>query len=265
MISRPLLSMSSWVTKYFEDVLRFAQVLNFPAVEIDCDEKPIPATKASRSKLKETFNTYGLKIFYHSPFWDQAIGSTKEAIRRNTFNTLEMYLDFLEDLDGSYLVIHAGVSDTECPEENIVEDLQRLVDIAESKHITLCVENLRFGLSSDPHRLRQLAEESGSRIVFDLGHANSCSWIEDEKRSSKDFLRIIENKVVGAHVYLKEEGGRHHPFREIDEVKETLDELINIVGVVWWTIELPSIEDVIMQKLILDSYFKSNISVRPIQ
>jgi sugar phosphate isomerase/epimerase len=257
--------MSSWVTKYFEDVLRIAQGLSFQAVEIDCDEKPIPATQTSRSKLKETLSTYGLKIFYHSPFWDQAIGSTNEAIRRNTFNTLQMYLDFLQDLEGNYLVIHAGVSDTECPEKNVVEDLQKLVDIAQSKHITLCVENLRFGLSSDPHRLRQLAEDSGSRIVFDLGHANSCSWIESEKRSSKDFLRIIERKVVGAHVYLKEEGGRHHPFREIDEVKETLDELININSVVWWTIELHSIEDVIKQKLMLDSYFKSKISMRPVQ
>jgi sugar phosphate isomerase/epimerase len=257
--------MSSWVTKYFDDVLKMALGMNFQAVEIDCDEKPIPATKASRNMIKETFSTYGLKIFYHSPFWDQAIGSTNEAIRQNTFSTLEMYLDFLQELEGSYLVIHAGVSDAECPEENVVEDLQKLVDIAESKGITLCVENLRFGLSSDPHRLRQLAEDSGSRIVFDLGHANSCPWIQSEKRSSKDFLRIIENKVVGAHVYLKEEGGRHQPFREIDEVKETLDELININGVVWWTIELPSIEDVIKQKLMLESYFKSKTFVRPIQ
>jgi sugar phosphate isomerase/epimerase len=257
--------MSSWVSKNYEDVLRIAQGLSFQAVEMDCDEKPIPATKASRMKMKETFSKYGLKIFYHSPFWDQAIGSVNEAIRRNTFNTLEMYLDFLEELEGSYLIIHAGVSDAECPGENVVEDLQKLVGIAESKHITLCIENLIFGLSSDPYRLRELAEESGSRIAFDLGHANSCPWTGSENRSSKDFLRIIEDKVVAAHIYLKEKGGKHYPFGEIDEVKETLDELISINGVIWWTIELPLIEDVIKQKLMIDSYLKNKIPMRPIR
>lgn len=174
-----------------------------------------------------------------------------------------MYIDFLEELEASHLVIHAGVDDTECPRENVVEDLMKLVSIAESKSISLCVENLRFGLSSDPYRLRELAEECGSNIVFDLGHANSCRWTASEKRSPKDFLKIIENRVVGAHIYLKEEGGRHHAFREIDDVKETLDQLIGINGIVWWTIELPIIEDAIKEKLMIDSYFKKEISMRP--
>ena len=254
--NRPLLSMGSWVTKNYEDVLRIAKGLGFQAVEIDCDEKPIPATKASRMKMKEILSTYGLQIFYHSPFLDQAIGSTNEAIRQNTFNTLRMYIDFLEELGASYLVVHAGVSDVECPERNVVDDLKKLVDIAESKSVTLCAENLRFGLSSDPHRLKELAEESGSKIAFDLGHANSCRWIADEKSSSRDFLRIIESRVVAAHIYLKEEGGMHHPIRKIDEVKETLDELNRINNIVWWTIELPLLEDVIKQKLLLDSFLK---------
>jgi len=257
--------MSSWVTKNYEDVLGIALALNFDAVEIDCDEKPIPATKTSRTKIKEVFNRYPLRLFYHSPFLDQALGARNEAVRLNTFNTMSMYLGFLEELGASHLVLHAGVDDTECPEENVVEDLKRLVEIAESKHITLCVENLRFGLSSDPHRLLHLANESGSKIVFDLGHANSCRWTTNEKRSSKDFLRIIENKVVAAHIYLKEEGGRHHPFKEIGEVKETLSELVSINDVVWWTIELPNLEDIIKQKLMIDTYLKKGTSARPLQ
>ena len=244
------------MTKNYEDVLRIAQELNFQAVEMDCDEKPIPATKAGRIKMKETFRMYGLQIFYHSPFLDQAIGSANEAIRQNTFNTLKMYLDFLEELGAGYLVIHAGVSDAECPEGNVVEDLTKLIGIAETKSITLCTENLRLGLSSDPHRLRELAEKTGSKIAFDLGHANSCHWTTDEKRSSKDFLRIIEDKVVAAHIYLKEEGGRHHPIKEINEVKETLDHLIGINSIVWWTMELPLLEDLIKQKLLIDTFLK---------
>jgi sugar phosphate isomerase/epimerase len=255
--------MSSWVTKNYEDVLKIAQALNFDAVEMDCDEKPIPATQTSRAKVKEVFSKYPLRIFFHSPFLDQALGSKDDPIRQNTYNTLKMYIDFLEELEASHLVIHAGVDDTECPRENVVEDLMKLVSIAESKSISLCVENLRFGLSSDPYRLRELAEECGSNIVFDLGHANSCRWTASEKRSPKDFLKIIENRVVGAHIYLKEEGGRHHAFREIDDVKETLDQLIGINGIVWWTIELPIIEDAIKEKLMIDSYFKKEISMRP--
>jgi sugar phosphate isomerase/epimerase len=248
--------MSSWVTKNLEDALGMALALNFDAVELDCDEKPIPATKTSRTKLKEVFSKYPLRMFYHSPFLDQALGARNEAVRINTYNTLKMYLDFLEELEASHLVLHAGINDEECPEENVVEDLRKLVDVAESKHITLCVENLRSSLSSDPHRLLKLAEESGSKIVFDLGHANSCRWVQSERRSSKDFLKIIEKKVVGAHIYLKEEGGRHHAIRELEEVKETLDQLISIDNMVWWTIELPLVEDIIKQKLMIDSYLK---------
>jgi sugar phosphate isomerase/epimerase len=254
--------MSSWVTKNYEDVLRIASALNFDAVELDCDEKPIPATHTSRARVKEVFNKYPIKVFYHSPFIDQALGSGNDTIRQNSFNTLKMYLDFLEELGGSHLIIHAGVDETECPKENVVEDVRKLVDIAESKSITICVENLRFGLSSDPHRLSELAGECGSKIAFDLGHANSCSWTANEKRSASDFLEIIEDKVVAAHIYLKEEGGRHYAFREIGEVEKDLGRLIGISSVVWWTIELPLLEEVIREKLMIDSYFEKEIPAR---
>jgi sugar phosphate isomerase/epimerase len=256
--------MSSWVTKSYEDVLRIALALNFDAVELDCDEKPIPATQRSRAKVKEIFSRYPLRIFFHSPFLDQALGSRNNVIRQNTFNTLKMYLGFLEDLEASHLVIHAGVDDTECPKENVIEDVEKLVDIAESKSITLCVENLRFGLCSNPYQLRELVEECGSKIAFDLGHANSCHWTTSERRSPKDFLKIVENRVVAAHIYLKEEGGRHNAFTEINEVKETLDHLTGINDVVWWTIELPILEEVIKEKLMIDSYFKKDISTKSV-
>jgi len=254
---RPQLAMCSWVSKSYEDVLRFALGLGFDAVELDCDEKPIPATKRSRDKLREVLNHYELKLFYHSPFLDQALGSANQFIRGNTINTLKMYLDFLEELEADYLVVHAGIDEEECPRQNVIEDMQRLVELAEAKSITLCIENLRFGLSSEPQSLLELAKECGSKITFDLGHANSCSWTSDQKRSSKDFLRIIEGRVVSAHVYLKEQGGRHHPFTKLEEVKETLDYLRNLGGVKWWTIELPNLEDVIREKSMLEHYFNS--------
>ena len=250
-----LLAISSWVSKIYEDVLRFGTSLGFQAVELDCDEKPIPATRRGRAQLKHVMDKYDLEVFYHSPFLDQAIGSANSTIRQNTFNTLKMYLDFLQEYKAKFLVIHAGVDEEECPRANIVKDLANLVEIARTKGITLCVENLRFGLSSNPYDLRKLAEECGSQITFDLGHANSCKWTNEEGRSPKDFLRIVEDKVMGAHIYLKEEGGKHHPFTSIDEVSDTLECLISLKDVKWWTIELPSIEDTIRQKLMLDSYF----------
>lgn len=257
LIARPLLSMCSWVSKNYEDVLRLALSSGFEAVELDCDEKPIPATKKSRMKMKEVIRQYGLGIFFHSPFLDQAIGSANDTIRQNTLNTLKMYLDFLEDFEAEYFVIHAGVDEEECPIRNVVDDLKNLIDIAQKKALTICVENLRIGVSSDPRRLFELAEECGTKICFDLGHAHSCPWVRNEKRSPREFLRIVENKVVAAHIYLKEEGGRHHPFTRIEEVKETLDHLRNLYGVKWWTIELPSLEDTMKEKLILDSYLKN--------
>jgi sugar phosphate isomerase/epimerase len=252
--SRPLLAISSWVSKSYEDVLKFGVSLGFRAIELDCDEKPIPATQRGRKLLKEVLKKYGLEVFYHSPFLDQAIGSANSVIRQNTFNNLRMYLEFLQELDARYLVIHAGVDEEECPRRNIVDDLTRLVGIANTKSITLCVENLRYGLSSDPHNLRDLAEECGAKITFDLGHANSCDWTLNQNHSSKDFLRVIEERVVAAHIYLREGGGRHQPFTRIEEIKDTLDQLRSSNSVKWWTIELPDIEDTIREKLILDSY-----------
>jgi sugar phosphate isomerase/epimerase len=249
--------MSSWVSKSLEDVLRLASASGFEAVELDCDEKPIPATLKSRTKMKEVIRKYGLKIFFHSPFLDQAIGSTDDAIRQNTFNTLKMYLGFLEDLEAEYLVVHVGADEEECPRGNVVNDLRSLVDIAQKKALTLCVENLRMGLSSDPGNLLELAEECGTKICFDLGHAYSCPWVRSQGKSPKEFLRIIESKVIAAHLYLKEEGGRHHPFTRIEEIKDTLDHLYSLDGVKWWTIELPSLEDTMKEKLILDPYLKN--------
>jgi sugar phosphate isomerase/epimerase len=253
-VDHHLLAISSWVSKSYEDVLRFGTSLGFQAVELDCDEKPIPATRRGRAQLKEVMDKYGLEVFYHSPFLDQAIGSANSTIRKNTFNTLKMYLDFLQEYEAKYLVIHAGVDEEECPMENVLEDLANLVNIARTKGITLCIENLRFGVSSNPYALKELAEKCGSKITFDLGHANSCKWTIEESRSSKDFLKIVEDEVVAAHIYLKEGGGRHHPFTRIDEISDTLDRLLSLNSIKWWTIELPSIEDTIRQKLMLESY-----------
>ncbi|WXG42494.1 MAG: sugar phosphate isomerase/epimerase family protein [Promethearchaeati archaeon SRVP18_Atabeyarchaeia-1] len=257
-IHLPALAISSWVSKSLDDVMKFAVSLGFEAVELDCDEKPIPATRRSRVKLKEAMNQYELKVFYHSPFLDQAIGSVNPEIRQNTFNTLKMYLDFLEELEAKYLIVHAGVDDEECPRKNVADDLTRLVEISETKSITICIENLRFGLSSDPYDLSELAEVCGSKIAFDLGHANSCNWALSENRSSKDFLKVVASRVVGAHIYLKEEGGKHHPFTRIDEIRDALNYLSNLNTVNWWTIELPSIEDTIREKLMLEPYFRRN-------
>jgi sugar phosphate isomerase/epimerase len=249
-----LLAISSWVSKSFEDALRFGTSLGFQAVELDCDEKPIPATRRGRAQLKQIMEKYNLEVFYHSPFLDQAIGSANSAIRENTLSTLRMYLDFLQEYEAKFLVVHAGVDEEECPRANVVDDLTELVDIAQTKGIALCIENLRFGLSSNPYDLKELAGECGSKITFDLGHANSCKWTNGEGRSSKDFLKIVENNVMGAHIYLKEGGGKHHPFTSIDEVSDTLEYLLSLKDVRWWTIELPSIEDTIRQKLMLESY-----------
>jgi sugar phosphate isomerase/epimerase len=253
----PLLAISSWVSKSYEDVLRFGTSLGFQAVELDCDEKPIPATRRGRAQLKQVMDKYDLEVFYHAPFLDQAIGSANSTIRQNTLGTLRMYLDFLQEYEAKFLVIHAGIDEEECPRSNVVNDLTDLVDVAQKKGITICIENLRFGMSSDPYDLRELAEECGSKITFDLGHANSCKWTNEEGRSATDFLRVVEDKVAGAHIYLKEGGGKHHPFTRIDEVIGTLDRLSSMKEINWWTIELPSIEDTIRHKLMIESYLAS--------
>jgi sugar phosphate isomerase/epimerase len=257
LIARPLLSMCSWVSKSFEDVLRLALASGFEAVEMDCDEKPMPATLKGRTKLKEIIGQYGLRIFFHSPFLDQAIGSTDELIRQNSFNTLKMYLNFMEELEAEYLVVHVGADEEECLRENVIDDLRSLVNLAQRKTVTLCVENLRMGLTADPGNLLKLADECGTRICFDLGHASSCPWVKSQGKSPKEFLRIVESKVAAAHLYLKEEGGRHHPFTRIEEIKDTLDYLYSLDGVKWWTIELPSLEDTLKEKLVLDPYLKN--------
>lgn len=139
--------------------------------------------------------------------------------------------------------------------ERAKKNLKALVEYGFSKGVTVSIENLRSGWSSHPHRFFELVEESRAFVTFDLGHANSCDAVRSESLSSLDFLEIIGHKVIGAHVYEREEPDHIAP-KDLSVLGPMLNRLIELkCG--WWVIELPTIDLAINTKNLIRKYLEN--------
>ena len=85
-----------------------------------------------------------------------------------------------------------------------------------------------------------LADATGARVTFDVGHANS-SDIAAAGYSAERFATDLGERIAGAHVY-ERECETHHAPDDLDRIGDTLHALCD-VGCDWWTVELVDPDD----------------------
>lgn len=190
------------------------------------------------SNIDENFKK-GLNGF-HAPIVDIGTPNNKKGLE-----TLKNIVDNHDNAD--YLTIH--LHNGKEPEYNtLLENVSELNEYSKEKNITLCIENLRNGFSSKPENIINVAEETGCRITFDIGHTPYENRI--------NCIDLFSDKIYNVHTYEKEcDKIGHVAPKDLTNLKPVLDGLLD-VGCDFWLIELMNVEEIISTKNMLNKYLE---------
>lgn len=193
------------------------------------------------------------EVRYHCPLDKFEIAHVNPYISKNSVRLLKRCIEIIKVFNAQYLTLHiSGASSIEeLNWDAAVRNLAELVDYGDKKGVTICLENLKSGWTSDPVLFSKLIDLSGAKVTFDIGHANSSVYAVSGQTSCLGFLAAVSDQVVNAHVYEAEDPYHIAP-QDLTIIRPVLSELIK-TQCDWWVVELDerdSIEET--RSLLLD-------------
>lgn len=196
-----------------------------------------------------------LELRYHFPLsgYDFSANDPEEA-RRGFLGAISA-IDGLAEAGGRFLTVHLpiGWDELACRLPVARHNLTELTAYAAQREVTVCLENLRWGVTSDPDVFMGLVDAAGCAVTLDVGHANS-SDVAKRGFSSVDYAKLVAPHVRNAHVYDREEPHHHCP-ENLDRIGETLEALLGS-ECDWWVIELFDREEVEFTRELLQGFLR---------
>lgn len=195
----------------------------------------------------EIITKSNLDIRYHCPFFSSvelAHGNQDKAER--SLNILKQCIDIVHNFGGKFITVHIGLgwgTMEQLSFHRAIANLSDLVEYGAKRDVTVNLENLPNGWTSDPKTFMKLIEKTGASATIDLGHINASPWITENAGSNVDFLKIMAPHIVEAHVYEIERIDKktslpyHVAPQNLTVLRPLLQELRK-TECYWWLIEL---------------------------
>ncbi|MFO7944007.1 MAG: TIM barrel protein [Anaerolineales bacterium] len=223
------------------------------AQNLGLEYTPNPDALDKLSSHVVPFLSAGVPIRYHAFFPHHPLGHVQPEIAEKAVEVHMAALEAIQQQGGKVLTIHIGLDREEPLDQvQVVKDLTRLVETASERGITLCLENLRTGLTSRPETVSAWACASGAMITLDVGHALSCPRVKAGEMTPFDFVDAFQDRIYEAHIYGYENSQSHHPPRDMTVLGPILDRILE-TQCTWWTIELDGYDDILStRKLLLE-------------
>lgn len=212
-------------------------------VEISARPLELEAAIASGSAIR-TLSSGEVAVRYHFPLGSHELSDADSSRADEAVRVMSRLVDLIARSDGGSLTVHAPLPSDSRGTKRLAETRARLREITAygaDAGVVVCLENLRWGLTSEPDAFIDLAEHAGSRVTFDVGHGISSTAGENGS-PAPSFVHALDGLIATAHVYGRETD-RHHPPTSPDEIAPVLQALCD-VGCAWWTIELLDLEEI---------------------
>jgi len=197
----------------------------------------------------------GIPVRYHGFFPGYEIGHCDSAIAERAMRVHTSVLEAMSGRGEQVITFHVGLHwEDQIDPGRVVENLSRLVERARELGITICLENLRRGPTSNPETGAEWARESGAMITLDVGHAVSCQRVQIGELTVLDFLELVADRLFEVHMY-ERETDRHYPPQDMTILGPIVDRLL-ATRCTWWTIELDDYAEVLSTRTLLFEYLQ---------
>lgn len=204
------------------DVLKFAAQNDFNAFELCCIYPFVDLDNTSSDRIAEAndiITNRGLEVCLHAPFLEINIAAFCPGIREESVRTVKKSIDLGGRLGAKTIVVHSGDFTFDIMPKNnktndnaitkaqwnyAIDSLRSINDYANSKGITICLENLAFYTHSIDRcfeDLLEIRESVGSSLKFtlDMGHARIAG-------GAKKGIRLLGDNI--GHIHLTDNRGR---------------------------------------------------------
>ncbi len=191
-------------------------------------------------------------IRHHAFFPGFELGDADQERAEKAFALHTQYLDALVGGGEPVMTVHVGlVPRIPLDFRRVQANLARLVDYAAQQGAKICLENLRFGPTSNPETVVQWAEKSGASITLDVGHAVSCERVRKGDLTVPHIVEMFSHALEEVHFY-EYETDTHYAPKDMSVLGPIVDSLL-LTNCRWWTIELTGFEDILKtRELILE-------------
>ncbi len=197
----------------------------------------------------------GVPVRYHGFFPRHELGHADGDAAERAVRVHVAALEAMRGRGEQVITLHVGLNpETPLDHGQAVENLARLVQHAAGLGITICLENLRRGPTSDPETVVAWARQSGAMITLDVGHAVSCQRVQDGELTPLDFVEMFADRLTEAHVY-ERESDRHYPPHDMTVLGPIVDRLL-ATRCAWWTIELNDYAEALATRSLLLDYLQ---------
>jgi len=160
--------------------------------------------------LKKISGDAEIEICVHAAFYELNMAAFSKGIREESIRYINKSIDFCHELGGEVITVHPGKFtydvlpgaslDTDpllkIQWDHNIESMKRINAYAESKGITLCLENMGWNYVAQSFEdMLNIRDEVGDTLQFtlDIGHAriNSEGGVEEGFRVLGDHIRHI--------------------------------------------------------------------------
>ena len=195
----------------------------------------------------------GFPVRFHTRFFGYELGNTNPEKAEEAYQVHSQVIEVMSGPGEPVVTVHLNLS-SQIPFDprRAVNNLSRLVEKARESNITVCLENLRRGPTSDPNNVLAWAVESGAMITMDIGHAVSSDYVKEGNITPADIVDLFRDRLYEAHMYGKEED-RHYPVEDMEVTGPIIDRLLT-TNCRWWTIELDDYREALGTRSLLINY-----------
>lgn len=183
-------------------------------------------------------------VRYHGFFPGHEIGNQDFRKAERAMDVHFKALKAMAGIGEQVITVHIGLTKgIKINPNRACRNLKRLVETASDLGITISLENLKQGITSNPELVRDWADRSGAMITLDVGHAVSCELVERGVITVPEIIDLFADRLIEVHLY-ERETDRHCAPENMDILGPIVDRLIK-TDCRWWTIELESYEDIL--------------------
>jgi sugar phosphate isomerase/epimerase len=205
----------------------------------------------------EPYLKNGTSVRHHGYFPGFEIGNNDPQLAEEALSLHMKSVDAMAGLGDQVMTVHIGlIPDIALDHSRVIKNLSRLVDHASERGVTISLENLRRGPTSNPETMLKWSEESGTSITLDVGHAVSCDKVLKGELTVPHIIELFGPNLEEVHFY-EYETDTHYAPKDMSILGPIVDSLLE-TQCKWWTIELNSYEDILNTKNLINKHLIEN-------